>query len=129
MCNVLRIFPVFYFLLLTIYIFSSLEAQKVAQVSEIQFNQKIMEKETQRKISEIEDLTHLAKMKASTDAIAYQAMKEAEANQLKLTPEYLELKRIEALAATTKVYYGPSIPQMVFDSFKSTKTTSEEEET
>lgn len=107
-----------------------IEAQKVAQVSEIQFNQKIMEKETQRKISEIEDMTHLAKMKAETDAIAYQTMKEAEANQLKLTPEYLELKRIEALAATTKVYYGPSIPQMVFDSFQTaTQTITEKEDT
>ena len=102
-----------------------IEAEKVAQVSKIQFDQKIMEKETQRKISEIEDLTHLAKMKAATDAVAYQTMKEAEANQLKLTPEYLELKRIEALAATTKVYYGPSIPQMVFDSFDPSKIQSD----
>ncbi len=30
------------------------EAQKVAQVAEIQFQQKVMEKETEKKISEIE---------------------------------------------------------------------------
>lgn len=33
------------------------EAQKVAQVAEIQFQQKVMEKETEKKISEIEGQT------------------------------------------------------------------------
>nr|CAB3243517.1 erlin-1 [Phallusia mammillata] len=94
-----------------------IEAEKVAQVSKIQFEQKIMEKETQRRISEIEDQSHLARMKARTDAECYKATKEAEANGLKLTPQYLELKKIEALAQTSKVYYGPNIPQMMFDSF------------
>ena len=37
--------------------------------------------------------------------------------QIKLTPQYLELRRIEALAQTSKIYYGPNIPQMFFDSF------------
>lgn len=31
-----------------------IEAQKVAQVAEIQFQQKVMEKETEKRISEIE---------------------------------------------------------------------------
>merc|ERR1719427_348460 len=96
-----------------------IEAEKVAQVSKIQLDQQIMEKETQRQISEIEDRTHLAKMKAATDAQCYRTMKESESNTKKLTAEYLELKRIEALAATTKVYYGPNIPQMFIDSFQS----------
>lgn len=34
----------------------SLEAEKVAQVAEIKFGQKVMEKETEKKISEIEGL-------------------------------------------------------------------------
>lgn len=33
-----------------------IEAQKIAQVAEIQFKQKVMEKETEKKISEIEGL-------------------------------------------------------------------------
>ncbi|XP_002127010.2 erlin-1 [Ciona intestinalis] len=94
-----------------------IEAEKVAQVARIQYDQKIMEKETQRRMSEIEDQSHLARMKARTDAQCYQALKEAEANSLKLTPEFLELRRIEALAQTSKVYYGPNIPQMLLDSF------------
>jgi len=108
-----------------------IEAEKVAQVSKIQLDQKIMEKETQRQISEIEDRTHLAKMKAATDAECYRTVKEAEANLLKLTPEYIELKKIEALSTTSKVYFGPNIPQMFIDSFqpalkiKSSKNSTE----
>lgn len=37
-------------------LFCHTEAQKVAQVAEIQFQQKVMEKETEKKISEIEGL-------------------------------------------------------------------------
>ena len=32
--------------------------------------------------------------------------------QLKLTPEYLELRRFEAVMRNTKLYFGPSIPTM-----------------
>lgn len=103
-----------------------IEAEKIAQISKIQFEQKMMEKESERQISEIQDRTYVAKQKALADSESYRAKKESEANSHKLTAEYLELKRIEALAATTKVYYGPNIPQMVIDSFQtsSKKTTS-----
>lgn len=45
--------PIYSILLL---FFPPAEAEKVAQVSEIKFGQKVMEKETERKISEIEGL-------------------------------------------------------------------------
>ena len=32
-----------------------------------------------------------------------------------LTPEYLELKRYEALAANNKIYFGNNIPSMFVD--------------
>lgn len=37
-----------------LYFFLSAEAEKVAQVAEIKYGQKVMEKETEKKISEIE---------------------------------------------------------------------------
>ncbi len=40
--------------------------------------------------------------------------------QLMLTPEYLELKRYESLAANNKVYFGNSIPNMYVESGSST---------
>uniref|UniRef100_A0AAX7V1J5 Erlin-1 n=1 Tax=Astatotilapia calliptera TaxID=8154 RepID=A0AAX7V1J5_ASTCA len=89
-----------------------IEAQKVAQVAEIQFQQKVMEKETEKKISEIEDAAFLAREKAKADAEFYTAAKFAEANRLKLTPEYMELMKYQAIAANSKIYFGQDIPNM-----------------
>ncbi|XP_073991577.1 erlin-1-like [Rhodnius prolixus] len=118
-----------------------IEAEKVAQVSRIQYDQKIMEKESLQRMSEIEDLIHLASQKSHTDAEFYQIQRQAEANRLLLTPEYLEMKRTEAIANNAKVYYGPNIPNFFWAepnnnpssspsagvaATKSTKTTGKE---
>lgn len=89
-----------------------IEAEKVAQVAQIQFQQKVMEKETEKKISQIEDAAFLARERAKADAEYYTAAKFAEANRLKLTPEYLELMRFQAIAANSKIYFGQDIPNM-----------------
>lgn len=48
-----------------------------------------------------------------TDGICFfyfsSVMKEAEANKLKLTPQYLELKFIEAIADNTKIFFGEKV--------------------
>uniref|UniRef100_A0A914WJ79 Uncharacterized protein n=1 Tax=Plectus sambesii TaxID=2011161 RepID=A0A914WJ79_9BILA len=36
----------------------------------------------------------------------------AEGYHVLLTKEYLELKRIEAIASNNKIFYGPSIPSV-----------------
>jgi len=92
-----------------------IEADKMSQVSKIQWDQKIMERESQRRMSEIEDSTHLAREKAHADAEFYNMERRALANKLLLTEQYLELKRTEALAANNKVYFGNSIPDMFLD--------------
>lgn len=89
-----------------------IEAEKEAQVAKIQFNQKIMEKESLQRIATIEDEMHLARQKSHSDAEYYQTKMQAEANRLLLTKEFLELKKYEALAQNTKVYYGQDIPKM-----------------
>ena len=68
-----------------------IEAEKLAQVARISYDQKIMEKESQKQISEIEDATHLAKEKAMADAEFYKADKEADANTVisKLKPNFI----------------------------------------
>uniref|UniRef100_A0A096MD40 ER lipid raft associated 2 n=1 Tax=Poecilia formosa TaxID=48698 RepID=A0A096MD40_POEFO len=93
-----------------------IEAEKVAQVAEIKFGQKVMEKKTEKKISEIEDDAFLARQKAKADAEFYTALRAAEANKLKLTPEYLQLMKYKAIAANSKIYFGNDIPQMFVDS-------------
>ncbi|KAK1164519.1 erlin-1 [Acipenser oxyrinchus oxyrinchus] len=106
-----------------------IEAQKVAQVSEIHFRQKMMEKETEKKISEIEDAAFLAKEKARADAEYYTAEKTAQANALKLTPEYLELMKYQAIAANSKVYFGQDIPDMFVDNNAFQPRIQDEEDT
>ncbi|VDO63173.1 unnamed protein product [Haemonchus placei] len=93
-----------------------IEAEKKAQVAAIMHKQTIAEKETQKKISQLEDESHLASQKAKADAEFYRAQKEAEANRLLLTPfrEYLELRRIEAIAKNNKIFYGQDIPSVFF---------------
>ncbi|NP_001088269.1 erlin-2-A isoform X1 [Xenopus laevis] len=93
-----------------------IEAEKVAQVAQIKYKQKVMEKETEKKISEIEDFAFVAREKARADAEYYTAHKVAEANRLKLTPEYLQLVKYQAIAANSKIYFGQDIPNMFMDS-------------
>ncbi|XP_051504230.1 erlin-1 isoform X1 [Myxocyprinus asiaticus] len=102
-----------------------IEAQKMAQVAEIHFQQKVMEKETEKKISEIEDAAFLARERARADAEYYTAGKFAEANRLKLTPEYLELMKYQAIAANSKIYFGQDIPNMFVDNSASHPSTGQ----
>ena len=39
----------------------------------------------------------------------YRTMREAEANKLKLTPQFLELKFIEAIANNSKIFFGNKV--------------------
>ncbi|XP_064388698.1 erlin-2-like [Halichondria panicea] len=89
-----------------------IEAEQVAEVTKIQYDRKIMEKEKQRRMSEIEDEASLARGKAQADAEYYLTEKQTEANRLKLTPEYLELERIRSLTKNTKLYFGNNIPNL-----------------
>ncbi|KDP41298.1 hypothetical protein JCGZ_15705 [Jatropha curcas] len=91
------------------------EAEKNANVSKILMEQKLMEKDSERRQQEIENHMYLAHEKSLADAAYYRVMKEAEANKLKLTPEFLELKFIDAIADNTKIFFGEKVPNMVLD--------------
>ncbi|KAI8439615.1 hypothetical protein MSG28_013340 [Choristoneura fumiferana] len=89
-----------------------IEAEKEAQVAKIQYEQKIMEKESLQKIELIEDSIHKAKQQTKAEADFYHLKKQAEANKQLLTKEYLELKKYDALAHNNKIYFGSDIPSM-----------------
>merc|ERR1719402_385214 len=89
-----------------------IEAEKEAQVAKIKHEQNILEKESMQKMETINDHVHLAKEKSRTDAEFYKIQKQAEANMLLLSKEFLELKKIEAISSNNKVYFGPDIPNM-----------------
>merc|ERR1712179_225593 len=89
-----------------------IEAEKEAQVAKIKYEQNILEKKSIETMEKITDTIHLAKEKTRTDAEFYKIQKQAEANTLLLTKEFLELKRVEAIGSNNKVYFGPDIPNM-----------------
>merc|ERR1719273_2746833 len=93
-----------------------IEAEKEAHVAKIQYERKIMEKESNQKIAEIEDSIHLARERAKSDAEFYRIQKQAEANKLLLTSEYLELQKYSSLTNNQKVFFGPDIPTMFVNS-------------
>jgi hypothetical protein len=53
----------------------------------------------------------LEKQRTVTDAEYYKIAKEIEANNKKLTPEYLKFTAITSLSNNTKFYFGESIPK------------------
>ncbi|XP_060119791.1 erlin-1-like [Heteronotia binoei] len=91
-----------------------IEAEKVAQVAKIQYQQKVMETLTGKRISELEDAAFLAREKAKADAKYYTAKQAAISNKVKLTPAYLELVKYQAIATNTKLYFGNSLPASLF---------------
>ena len=52
------------------------------EVARIQYDQKVMEKESVKKMSQIEDEAYLARMKAHADADYYTAQKLADSNKV-----------------------------------------------
>ncbi|KAM7464454.1 hypothetical protein LguiA_032575 [Lonicera macranthoides] len=91
------------------------EAEKNAHVSKIKMEQKLMEKDSARREEEISNLMYMARERSLADADFYRTMKEAEANKLMLTPQYLELKFIEAITNNSKIFFGDKVPNMLFD--------------
>lgn len=55
-----------------------------------------------------------AKQTAVVDAEVYRMEREAGANVLRLTPQFLQLAWIQAVANNTKIYFGSKLPEMDF---------------
>ncbi|MFS7949643.1 putative Band 7 domain-containing protein [Helianthus anomalus] len=85
------------------------EAEKNAYISKIVMEQKLMEKDCLRMQEEIENAMYIAREKSLADAKYYQTMKEAETNNLKLTPQFPELKFIEAISNNAKMFFGNKV--------------------
>ncbi|CAF1050522.1 unnamed protein product [Adineta steineri] len=100
-----------------------IEAEKLAQVAKIQYEQKILSKESEKKIAEIEAEMHLARERSLADANKYKSDTEAESNKVKLSPEYLQWSMYQAIAQNTKIYFGNSIPNIFTTDLKSDDQT------
>lgn len=106
-----------------------IEAEKQAQVAKISYAQKIMEKDSLKQMSVIEDATNLARKKSVADSEYYAAERLSESNKLKLTREYLEMIRYKSIMSNVKLYFGPSIPTYLSENnIHDFKVPSEEKE-
>jgi regulator of protease activity HflC (stomatin/prohibitin superfamily) len=105
-----------------------IEAEKLAQVASIQYEQKILSKESEKRIAEIEAEMRLARERSLAYANKYKSETEAVSNKMKFTPEFLQWSMYQALAQNTKIYFGDSIPNIfanndgLFDKEKNLKS-------
>lgn len=104
---------------------ATIEAEKKAAVSKIETEQQIMEKQGLQTIRRIEDEILLEHQKALADARFYQFSREAAANAVMLTPEFLALQAITAISNNTKIYFGKDISAMYLDFLAGLKITPE----
>mmetsp|Transcript_4641 Transcript_4641/g.8324 ORF Transcript_4641/g.8324 Transcript_4641/m.8324 type:complete len:241 (-) Transcript_4641:67-789(-) len=86
-----------------------IEAEKLRRVAEINARKHLAEKEAQQKMAAIEDQVFMDTKRAEADAEYYTAQKEAEANQLIFSAEYLESQHVQSLA-NSQFVVGERIP-------------------
>lgn len=106
-----------------------IKAETEAQVSKINKEREINEHESKKRIQQIEsnflfnilDQIYLDREKTIADAESYRITKEIEANNKKLTPEYLKYMSIISLTNNTKFYFGESIPKYLTTNIESDK--------
>lgn len=60
------------------------------------------------------------RQKSRANGDFYAVERQALANKLLLTPEYLELKRYESIASNAKLYFGSDIPKFFVNGDKQT---------
>ncbi|KAK9829149.1 hypothetical protein WJX72_004197 [[Myrmecia] bisecta] len=92
-----------------------MQAEKEAETSRIVMQQHLAEKEAVKQQQLIENEIYLNKQRSLADADFYRLSREAETNQLKLTPEFLQLAFMQAITNNTKFFFGDKIPAMLLD--------------
>mmetsp|Transcript_39538 Transcript_39538/g.55088 ORF Transcript_39538/g.55088 Transcript_39538/m.55088 type:complete len:369 (-) Transcript_39538:58-1164(-) len=105
------------------------EAERKKLVSRIKEEQLTLEKKGQAERTRIDNTLRAEKETMETEIYYERKVKELEVQKQQLTPEYLELKRIEgmshAIASNTKIYFGDSIPSVMYSMFPSHSETVE----
>jgi len=82
------------------------DAERTKAVLEINIQQSILEREGNQNISRIENQIRKEKEESIADIAKYKATKEAEANTLLYTDQYVQLEMAKALTENTKVYFS-----------------------
>uniref|UniRef100_A0A158QET3 TPR_REGION domain-containing protein n=1 Tax=Hymenolepis diminuta TaxID=6216 RepID=A0A158QET3_HYMDI len=83
-----------------------IDAEKAAEVAKIESMMRLSAKENEKAIAEIEENIRASRARAEADAEFYRASRMAEADSLRLTPQFLELERYRSMAANSKIYFA-----------------------
>jgi regulator of protease activity HflC (stomatin/prohibitin superfamily) len=94
---------------------AEIQARTTAAVANISMAKQLLEQEGQQRISAINNDITRARATAEADAEHYRVLKLAEADEKRLTPAFLQLTQIQALANASKVYFGDKLPNMYID--------------
>eukprot|EP00727_Mastigamoeba_balamuthi_P003643 m51a1_g13276 putative Erlin-2 (381) ;mRNA; f:1023-2516 len=92
-----------------------MQAKADADVALVLAEMDVKTKEAEARKAKIENQMIAERERTLADARAYAVEKEAAAMKLKLTPEYLHYVLYQSIANNTKIYYGPSIPNIFLD--------------
>ncbi|KAK9915129.1 hypothetical protein WJX75_005056 [Coccomyxa subellipsoidea] len=90
-------------------------AEKEAETSRIHMQQLLAERQAEQMRETIQNEMYLAKQRMLADSDFYRTTREAEANKAKLTPEYIQVAFMQAIANNTKLYFGEKLPNMLLD--------------
>jgi regulator of protease activity HflC (stomatin/prohibitin superfamily) len=92
-----------------------INAEKEMMVRKIEIEKEILNREGVKKVALIDDEIAVSRQKAQADAAFYTAQKQAEADKMRLTPEFLTQLFIQGISNNTKIYFGDKIPSMLAD--------------
>ncbi|XP_023029347.2 erlin-2-B [Leptinotarsa decemlineata] len=88
---------------------ATLKAEKEARLESIRLEKRLIELELLRKIALIENEIHAARQKNLVDEEIYKLQRQAEINNILYTPEYIEVKKYEAITCNPKIMRGADI--------------------
>ena len=87
-----------------------IQAESQAEIEAIEMQKKVASKEAEKQMEAIENEIYRLRENGRADAKHYAIIKQIEAEQAQLTPQYLQKLAIESLMNNTKMYFGNSIP-------------------
>ncbi|CAB1100295.1 unnamed protein product [Ectocarpus sp. CCAP 1310/34] len=88
-------------------------AENDRDIARMTMDRQVEETEADLRIHRIQDEMHLTRSKDHADAASYSKLREAEGNERRLSPAFLEQARQKALYQNLEAYYGNRMPEYV----------------
>ncbi|CAM9438366.1 unnamed protein product [Pylaiella littoralis] len=90
-------------------------AEKNRDIGGMTMAREVEEKAAELHIQRIQDEMHVTRSKDHADATSYSKLREAEGNERRLSPAFLELERHKSLYQNLEAHYGDRMPEYIRD--------------